>query len=267
VRGVVDHAQFNWVLTMAKASFPSEADMIAEFLRNLERLNRGVWTVYPETGDWDLLLVHRDGFQVGLEAKLTLNAKVIEQALDGQHSTYATHGPDYRGVIVPAGGLQHHLEKICAAIGIGICRVRAPESGHYYSSGLPDEGGFANWPNWCPTQRIPIPDYVPDVAAGHPAPVKLTEWKIRAIRLMIILERRGYVTRQDMKAIKISPSRWTDCWHGFLERTSTGYVRCDRTPDLRAQHPVNYAQIEADAEQWAKSMGIELPSAPIAAPQ
>ena len=239
-----------------RGAFATEAEMVREFLRNLERVEPKRWTVYPETGDWDLLLVHSTGYQVGLEAKLSLNAKVIDQALTDQHSVWRTRGPDYRGVVVPQGGKQLHLGRICAAIGIGICTVRQPEPGRFYGSGLPSEINSNDWPNWCPAERVPLPDYVPDVEAGKSAPVKLTEWKIRAIRLMIVLERRGFVTRDDMKKIQISPSRWTDCYNGFLAKGDGGYVRCDATPDLRAQHPVNYAQIEADVDAWSSVMKL-----------
>lgn len=241
---------------MRKAAFSTEAEMIREFLRNLDHIEGRTWTAYPETGEWDLLLVHKTGYQVGLEAKLTLNAKVIDQALTDQHSVWRTQGPDYRGVLVPDGGKQLHLHRICKAIGIGICTVRQPETGRFYGSGLPSEITSNDWPNWCPAERIPLPDYIPDVEAGHSSPVKLTEWKIRAIRLMIVLERRGFVTRDDMKKIQISPSRWTDCYNGFLARSEHGYVRSEATPDLKSQHPINYAQIEADTDTWAAAMKL-----------
>ena len=75
-----------------------------------------------------------------------------------------------------------------------------------------------------------------------------------AIKLMIVLDRRGYVTRRDMKALEISATRWTDRYHGFLMPGPSGYVRCNATPDLKAQHPINYAQIEADIDQWASKL-------------
>ena len=65
------------------------------------------------------------------------------------------------------------------------------------------------WHDWCPNQRCKIPDYVPDVAAGRSAPLQLTEWKVRAIKLAIILEERP-VTRADFKALKLHPQRWLD---------------------------------------------------------
>jgi hypothetical protein len=220
---------------MADKHYTAEHELVADFIGQLDRLAElskkpPKWTVYPETAGWDLLLVHNSGFQVGLEAKLTLNAKVIDQALVNANSRFNTAGPDYRGVLVPVGGAQHHLERICDAIGIGIVRVGPARQGVYRYFGLPGGGDYSrDWPK---------------------SPVMLTEWKIKAIKLMILLERRGAVHRSDMRALKISPSRWTDAYHGFLAPTSGGYVRCDRTPDLKAQHPRNWAEIEADFDKW-----------------
>lgn len=235
--------------------FATEAEMVAAWVAQLRSRRNGAsdWTVYAETAGWDLLLVHRDGYQLGLEAKLSLNAKVIDQTLKGCHKWYDGDGPDYRGALVPKDCIQHHLASICRAIGIGIVEVRPPERGVTYGLGLPDEGLWGGgWPSWLPAERCKLPDYVPDVEAGKKSPVALTHWKVKAIRLMILLERRGFVTRSDMKALQIGPTRWTDRFNGFLaaDPARGGYVRCKYTPDLRAQHPVNYAEIEADFEKW-----------------
>lgn len=232
----------------------SEAELVREFLRRLER-ERTDWRVYPETADWDLLLVGPDGTQVGLEAKLTLNAKVVDQALAGVHSRWSRFdGPDYRGVIVPQVGRQLHLERICGVIGIGIISLANEENGVRRGLNLPTVFGRV-WPCWGPADRCPVPDYVPDVTAGVAAPVKLTDWKVRAIKLSIVLDRKGWVDRSMMRALGISPSRWCDPYQGFLRQDQRGqYVRCDATPDFRKQHPVNYAQIEADVAQWGREL-------------
>lgn len=233
-----------------------EAELVAEFLRRLDRSQqrRKVWTAYPETADWDLLLVAADGTQVGIEAKLTLNAKVIDQALVGVHSKWGRFdGPDFRIVLVPAVGRQHHLARICGVIGIGIIALREEEGGISWGLNLPD--GYDSGFNWAPAVRCPVPDYVPDVVAGIAAPVKLTEWKVKAIKLSIVLDRRGWVDRSVMRALGISPSRWCDPYQGFLKKLGNGqFARCEATPDFRSQHPENYAQIEADVANWGREL-------------
>lgn len=241
-------------------SWATEADLVRDFCERVRGMRDTPWTIYAETAGWDLLLAHRDGFQVGIEAKLSLNAKVIDQALSGAWSVRTGGNPDYRAVLVPGEKLQNHLSRICTAIGIGIIAMRDQK---WWTPDLPDERwDWKVWPNWCPDQRCLLPDYVPDVCGGHAAPVQLTPWKVKAIKLMIVLERRGYVTRADMKALQISPTRWTDSWHGFLERAPdvNGFRACGRTPDLKAQHPTNYAEIEADFATWGAAFELPKPS-------
>lgn len=243
--------------------FATEAELVATWLAQLAKANRnGKWLVYPETAGWDLLLVHEDGYQLGIEAKLSLNAKVLSQALSGSHSWWREDGPDYRAVLVPEGKCQLHMAELARALGIKVLVCRKPDPYVTYSLELPTQDhdySSAAWPNWCPSERCKLPEYVPDVVAGVAGPVQLTPWKVKAIKLLIVLERRGYVTRADMRALKISPTRWCDHWHGFLTPgPGRQYLRGDRTPDLRAQHPTNWAQIEADIDSWVESAGITL---------
>lgn len=240
-------------------AFKTEADMVRHWLAGDFAFSnrRGDWLVYPETAGWDLLLVHCDGYQLGIEAKLSLNAKVLDQALEGQHALWGEDGPDYRAVLVPEGKCQLHMHNLAQAVGIRILKAYPDKARRY--AGLPDENSnYERWPNWLPSKRCRLPDYVPDVDAGNASPLMLTVWKIKAIKLMIVLERRGYVTRADMKALQISPTRWTDSWNGFLERGESGYIRGKRTPDLKTQHPTNYAEIEADFDEWAKAAAISI---------
>lgn len=254
-------------------AFATEAELVAAFCSCLDPAlwtknpaARPKWVQYHETGGWDLLLSHAEtGEQIGIEAKLALNAKVLTQALPGRWAD--AEGPDYRAVLVPADGLQHYFADIAKHLGIVVIAVER-KSGRWSSGSVPLESPIdyrpslprpqwddGNWPHWCPARRCKLPEYVPDVTGGHAAPLKLSEWKIKAIKLMIVLERRGFVTRADMKALQISPTRWTDHWSGFLSAgPEGGYVRNARTPDLKAQHPTNWAQIEADFPAWSRGL-------------
>lgn len=260
--------------------FETEAALVAAFVDHVEKLNEAsrrhnagcapgqrraqVWTVYPETADWDLLLVDEAGVQVGIEAKLSLNAKVLCQALPDANWSHDI-GPDYRAVLVPGKGCQGHFHHIAFALGLTVIEVSTSDSGwkggryvQINPAQLPDEHGInswnlRHWVSWLPSKRCSLPEYVPDVQGGKPSPVALTNWKIKAIKLMILLDRRGGVTRADMKHLGISPTRWTDAYNGFLapDQIKGLYVRCARTPDLKAQHPTNWQQIEADFAKWA----------------
>lgn len=234
-------------------TFTKEADLCTAFIAEATR--DGQWVAYPETAGFDIVLARKDNaLQIGIEAKLALNAHVLNQALPRYRWDIGYTGPDYRAVLVPGGKTQLGLYSIAAHLGITVLTFNAgyPNSPRVaVAPALPNAAWeHEHWHEWCPMKRLALPDYVPDVGAGHPAPVALTEWKIKAIRLAIILEERP-VTRADFKALSLDPSRWTDKWTGWLEATPQGYVpRPGHIPDFKAQHPVNYEQIKADRAKW-----------------
>ncbi|MGX9145916.1 hypothetical protein [Mesorhizobium sp. 128a] len=245
--------------------FKTEAELCTAFVAAIPK----GWTAYAETAGYDILLVRdADGLQIGVEAKLRLNAEVVLQASKEWGYNPQIPAPDFRAALVPAGKHVGGMAEICAMLGITVISMTHPQDhteSRYgwrppaFRPDLPDKntnqywsGKEHDWYDRCPAARCTLPDYVPDVGAGHPAPVALTNWKIRAIKLLIIMERRGYVTKADFKHVKIDPSRWTRDW---LERgVERGqFVIGKYTPDLKAQHPTNWAQIEADFEKWKPS--------------
>ena len=244
--------------------FAREADLCAAFVAALARPRRRYepevddWIVYPETADFDLLLVRRsDGAQIGVEAKLRLNPQVVCQALPDWKWAPVVEGPDYRAVLVPWSATDLGMGEICAALGITVIRVsptdiRGTGDGPSFSPLLPVSDRRSRereWFEWCPDRRCKLPDYVPDVAAGVAAPTKLTEWKIAAIKLAIIMTDRP-ATRADFVALDLSPSRWMQNPGAWLQKVDGGWLPGPYMPDFRKQHPVNFAQIEADKAAW-----------------
>ena len=267
-----------------KVKWETEAAMVAAFSDHVRRaqrpdpkkpwVNRGYvgqpWIVYPETGGWDIVLVREcDGFQIGVEAKLSLNADVLVQALGSRKGSGST-GPDVWAVLVPDYAAVNGMAILARHLGIAIITARSArppseqearwEYGNHdahFDPDLPrvDDGSFSygpgSWPERCPDHRIKLPDWVPDVAAGVPAPTMLTDWKIRAIKIAIILEKRGWVTRTDFKSLRIDMTRWTQSrWLVPMENRPKCWCAGNRTPDFRRQHPVNFVQIEADIAKW-----------------
>lgn len=235
---------------MSKTIFEKEADLCAEFISGLPN----EWIAYPETGGFDILLVRKeDGFQIGVEAKLRLNAKVITQVAESV-SSYSTtsSGTDCRAVLIPYG-VSIDLARICRLLNITIITVRKQEwNGQFVSypnlPRLDNEWSHRDWIELAPYSRIELPEWVPDVIAGDKAPVTLTPWKIAAIKIAITLRNRGFVTRKDFKHFDISMSRWTQT--GWITSGNKGEWIAGNMPDFRTQHPVNYPQIEADYEKW-----------------
>lgn len=235
----------------------TEAELCSAFLAAVAK--RGGWTAYPETAGFDILLVRdADGVQLGIEAKLKLNAKVISQALPKYlYYSYGMDGPDFRAVLVPRD-TNTDLAPLCRALGIGVIAARVHDDPPYvrtqaFIPALPEGGGDhyrdQDWHEWGPVRRCKLPEYVPDVGAGHSAPLQLTEWKIKAIKMAILLEERP-VSRADFKALSLNPQRWLDPWSKWLVSTPEGYVPGPGMPKLKQEHPVNYEQIRADKAKW-----------------
>ena len=234
--------------------FKTEVELCAAFLSALPE----GWTAYNESAGWDILLVRKkDGFQIGIQAKLRLNAHVITQALEDDWAWRSDHaGPDCRAVLVPCGDTGG-FSRICDYIGVTVIAMFSDEPGVRWGSpfrpDLPDEVGTGRvytdeWHEQAPTKRHQLPEYVPDVSAGASAPVQLTRWKISAIKIAIILERRGHLTRADFKHIGIDHRRWPE--QNWLRVENGHYVAGHAIPDFRRQHPRVYEEIAADADKW-----------------
>jgi hypothetical protein len=241
--------------------FATEADLCARFIATIGP----DWICYPESCGWDILLVRKaDGFQIGIEAKLLLNTHVISQALE-EYSAWSADraGPDCRAVLVPADS-QGGFGRICEYIGLTIIYVRSEaqvkEVTGYWGSrpkifepGLPGDNHGINekeWFEWAPARRHDLPDYVPDVAAGMPSPTQLTAWKISAMKIAIILEKRGFLTRTDFKHINIDHRRWLPSGAGWLTLDGGVYRKSRYFPNFKAQHPRVWDEIAADYETW-----------------
>lgn len=239
---------------MKQPSFATEADLCAAFLSALPK----EWTAYPETQGWDILLVRSsDGFQIGIEAKLKLNARVLLQAAeDGPHFYGDRPGPDCRAVLVPASGVSE-LAGLAPHLCLTVIRVTL--ASHYWQRvqfwpGLPHEQGrFTSADDWhelLPAKRHRLPDYVPDVHAGASAPIQLTDWKIRAMRIAVLLGETGFVDRSDFKRIGIDIRRWIE--GRWLVPADRGFIGGPKMPDFQKQHPRNWEDIRADVKSWRR---------------
>lgn len=235
-------------------AFATEAELCAKFIGSVGP----DWTCFNETAGWDILLVRKaDGFQIGIEAKLKLNAIVLTQALEKYAGWAADNpGPDCRAILVPDG--ESTFRTIATYIGITVISVYGSPMPYRRGAFYPElpaarkgyVGGADSWYEWCPTKRCRLPEYVPDVVAGTPSPIQLTDWKIRAIKIAVTIEKRGYVTRADFKHIQIDHRRWLPSGTGWLSIEDGHYVKGPYFPNFKAQHPTVYEQIEADADKW-----------------
>lgn len=245
---------------MSRAVFTgSEADLCQAFIEQFNALQG--WTCYPETAGFDILVVHETGWQIGVEAKLKLNAKVADQILPGDwESQYGSPGPDHRLVIVgditeASLGIQRLLE-MC---GVAVLRPhmnRRPKPGvrfeyeHYPDFNLRDwlrQG--TPWRkhlfDWNPPERCKVPVVVPDVPAGVPSPLRLTPWKEAALKVLIQLRQQGYITAKQITAHGISPTAWTRGGTAWLKKGDVPgqWLETERLPAFDKQHPEAFAKL------------------------
>jgi hypothetical protein len=238
-------------VAIKESIFQKEVDLCKAFIAALPK----EWAAYPETGGFDILLVRAaDGFQIGIEAKLKLNAKVIVQAAENTRYWNVTDsGPDCRAVLVPAYG-STDLASICRLLGISVIWMEVTKHAwRPFRPHLPTAKSLYDDDDWhecCPHRRIKLPDWIPDVEAGDSAPVMLTPWKVGAIKLAVVLEKKGHLTRADFKHFQTSMSRWTQ-GEWIVQNGSGGWIKGKYFPDFRKQHPTNYGQIEADYDKWS----------------
>ncbi len=221
--------------------FKTESELCAAFQAWAEKEG---WSVYPETAGHDMLLVDKDGHQMAVEAKLKLNLKVISQILpsswDWNHTSRSDVGPDYRAILIP-----DRPDFVCELmIYLGIEVFYLHNRWAYRADGVSFERYNAGaMHDWNPAKRFELPEYKSSHAAGQPAPIQLTPWKIGALRVVATLELDGKITRGQINAIGISPQRWCIAG-GWLASLGKGkWARGDRMPAFEKQHPEVYAQI------------------------
>lgn len=217
--------------------FKTEEELCAAFIEWAKK----DWTCYPETAGWDILLVDKYGLQMGVQAKMRLNAEVLKQALPNDSYFGTAAGPDYRAVLVPEA---NGLLEIATILGFA---VYVPMGPHYRPQGVIQfDRGMGRYGmhlhDWNPAERHKLPEFVPDVAAGVPSPIQLTPWKIGALHVLAEIEVNGSVDRKDIRGRGVDPRRWTSA-DNWLKPIGNGrYIR-GAAPRFEDQHPDVYAQI------------------------
>jgi hypothetical protein len=218
--------------------YKTEVDLCAAF--NVWASARG-WTPYAETEGWDILLVHPEGWQIGVQAKMRFNLEVIAQTIGHWHAMSDGVGPDFRAILVP--GKQAYADLIGGALGVGVFEPNGWKTDEFVP-GVLDGQVWTQWHYWNPVKRHRLPEFVPDVPAGAASPVQLTSWKVAALRISAVLELRGYVTREDFRRYHIDPRRWhgPGGWLLPMPERSGCYV-ASKTLNFKGQHPVVYPQV------------------------
>ena len=246
------------VRTKAHEHFESEADLCSVFVREFNKLPG--WTCYPECAGFDVLVVHEDGRQIGVEAKLSLNVKVADQILPAEAQDFYTRpGPDYRIVIVgriteSSAGLRKMLERF--GVQVLVPRITHTSQGDeatfdlehrlLEAKGRKSMFGSLYLFDWNPEERCRLPVMVTSLPAGVPSPVRLTPWKESALKVMALLRRQGFITAKQIAAHGVGITRWTQPIGKTPAWLSKGEIRgqwveTEFLPAFDVQHPEVYA--------------------------
>ncbi|WP_313026684.1 hypothetical protein [Pseudomonas lopnurensis] len=243
---------------MANVTFNgTEAELCSAFIEQFNTIEG--WTCYPETAGFDVLVAHEDGRQIGVEAKLKLNAKVADQILPSDWEIrHGEPGPDHRIVIVgniteASRGIARLLDMCGVAVLTPYMNIR--HSGSHPLTRFPDFN-LRDWLrqghpwrphlfDWNPPERCQLPVVVPQVAAGVPSPTKLTPWKESALRVLIQLRQQGYITTKQISEYGISPTAWTRGEKPWLCKGGHKghWIESEHLPPFDQQHPDAYAHL------------------------
>jgi hypothetical protein len=230
------------------------------------------WTCHPEAAGFDVLVVHEDGRQIGVEAKLALNAKVADQILPSLGDEfYGRPGPDHRLVIVSkisdaSEGIRKMLEHLGVRVLVASKYSRVKGCSHGFSidsellspeKHMPRWGYSTRMFDWWPTERCRVPSVVTTLPAGVPSPIRLTPWKESALRVIAQMRQQGFITAKQIASYGIGVTAWTQApgsKPGWLARgTSRGqWIETEHMPAFDKQHPDVYAL--AVAEVAAKAL-------------
>lgn len=233
------------------AVFKKESALCALFISEFNKLKG--WTCYPETGGFDVLVVHESGRQIGVEAKLKLNAKVAEQILpEPWYDRYGQPGPDHRLVIVATiTDASAGIARMLRQLGVEVLAPRMTRTFHGDAPTFELEHKIdAAWGqvslfDWNPPERCQLPSVVPDLPAGVPAPVRLTPWKEGALRVLAILRRQGFITAKQIAEQGIGTTTWTQGVKPWLRKGEVRgqWVPTEHLPSFDKQHPDVYAKV------------------------
>lgn len=163
------------------------------------------YVAYVETAGFDVLLVagdnangFRPGDQIGVQAKLRDSVEVLAQALP--HS--GKIGPHYYAVLVPS--CTYEFEKVASRLEIGVIRgldLDGARGARFF--------GRSRWKFQDHGQRCWVPEVeVEGMRGGRKGPEQLTPWKMKAVKLCMLAEERGYLTSRDFREVEVSLERW-----------------------------------------------------------
>jgi len=208
-------------------TYTSEAALCAAFISDIKDLG---FTVYPETGSWDMILERR-GFMIGVQAKLRLDYHALRQAV-------SSDGVDLKIVLFdllperkPAAKARWLedwivIAKECKILGVKTVDIEhtrddvpnhpawqfAGREGNWYWNRNKSKWEMVKYlykgnPTWLskylhyPVKRAWLPPYPSNAIAGAAAPRSISPFQIAAVKLEQLCNEKGWVSIYDAREI------------------------------------------------------------------
>lgn len=218
-----------------EAPFATEAALCSAFIAWATKHDEV--RCYAEWAGWDVLVVLPSRHQIGVQAKLRLNAEVIGQATPDSWGEDKV-GPDYRAVLVPTA--EGPLLGLAERLGLVVFGYRRFGGTGFAPDLRPPRASYeVAWTDWSPPRRHELPEVETGSVAGSPSPVRLTPWKLRALAVLAELEIVGTTTPKRIRELGVDHRRWIA--QRWLEPVSPGvWRRAAKCPPFDSQHAAAY---------------------------
>lgn len=185
--------------------FESEKEMCDVLIKAAQKSG---FTSYPEQGGWDIVLV-RNKVQVGIQAKLRPNLKVVSQAIS---SFEGREKPHYAAIAVGNIKRDESADLCYVANKCGIVVINMSNHVNEWLAGnkgrnwiWSEEGGFVKFARKYRIKsdsRIWLPEFVPDLEAGIKSPKTVSKFMVIAIKVQEECEKKGWICVDDIRDIE-----------------------------------------------------------------
>lgn len=163
------------------------------------------WVVYPETSDWDMILVRPgDSFQVGVQAKQQPNVDVLAQTIVSDRCK----GPDVHAVLVPT--CSQAFREVARAMGVLVLEAASMDTSRAGRWARPAR--LEDLVDKAPKRvhlpgRCWLPPFVPQLPAGVPGPRQVTPWKVYAAELCARIRTGDPLSNRNARALRLNVDR------------------------------------------------------------
>lgn len=187
----------------ARSYYKMEFELCNDLIDLARNLN---WKIYPEVSNYDLVIVSttekypfKIGDQIGIEAKLKPNVKVLSQIIEKMSDH---KGPNWIATLTP------YITEEFASVSkfLRISNIFAFDKANDPVSQQKNKlrSTFKHFSNINRKfYKVPlwVPDYEIDIEAGAASPKSVSPWKVKAVEFVININKNknGLMTSQDFR--------------------------------------------------------------------